>query len=466
MKSNTCPRWHLIACTALALVAGPASAAPPARLAYSFDVIATLGDAAPGGTQFTNDFEPNGINNRGDILFGADVNFSSSGEGVYLWNKGEPKPRLLARSCDFSGAIYPPESCGDGSFSNAGFLGPITLNAQGDAAFGFFLGHNTSQFPFPTPFRSGAYRYSHATQMVAPVVLPGNAAPGGGTFLGVGYSISMNDAGSLVFPAFTDKTGQRQGLFMADGRNNLSSIVLPGDLAPRGGAFDSAYLPSINGHGDIAFTAHLEGEECVDIPPPNASVVCVGSLYLKSAATGKVQSLVHQGETPVPGGGVFRQAGVPVMNNLGDIAFLGDLTPSPAVNENMGIFLYSGGRIIPVMRPGDPIKGGGTFVTASLVWGGQFHLNNRREVIFNAVIEDADGQQKTAVFLWSNGNSQLVAKTGTDIGHGKIIKQLVFGGDFAPAGLNSGVTNNDHGQVLFGATLEGDTGVLLLATPQ
>src|SRR5437016_4001876 len=39
--------------------------------AYEFHVVAYLGDAAPGGGVFTNDFEPTALNNRGQLAFTA-----------------------------------------------------------------------------------------------------------------------------------------------------------------------------------------------------------------------------------------------------------------------------------------------------------------------------------------------------------------------------------------------------------
>lgn len=70
-----------------------AQAKPPG---YAFTPLAFLGDPAPGpgGGVFINDFEPNGINNCGDVLFGADV--STGGEGVFLLNKGQ-KSQLRIR---------------------------------------------------------------------------------------------------------------------------------------------------------------------------------------------------------------------------------------------------------------------------------------------------------------------------------------------------------------------------------
>ncbi|HXJ56813.1 MAG TPA: choice-of-anchor tandem repeat NxxGxxAF-containing protein, partial [Verrucomicrobiae bacterium] len=41
--------------------------------AYTFKVVAAVGDPAPGGGAFTTDFEPSALNNRGQLAFTADL---------------------------------------------------------------------------------------------------------------------------------------------------------------------------------------------------------------------------------------------------------------------------------------------------------------------------------------------------------------------------------------------------------
>src|ERR1043165_5307806 len=47
---------------------------------------AFFGDPAPGGGQFTFDFEPSAINERADVAFTADV--TTGGEGVFVARHG------------------------------------------------------------------------------------------------------------------------------------------------------------------------------------------------------------------------------------------------------------------------------------------------------------------------------------------------------------------------------------------
>lgn len=60
-----------LAVLAAAMGALTAEAAPPGG--YTFSVVATLGDPAPGGGRHINDLEPGDINSRGDVAFASDL---------------------------------------------------------------------------------------------------------------------------------------------------------------------------------------------------------------------------------------------------------------------------------------------------------------------------------------------------------------------------------------------------------
>jgi hypothetical protein len=161
------------------------------------------------------------------------------------------------------------------------------------------------------------------------------------------------------------------------------------------------------------------------------------------------------------------------MNNRGDIVFLGDLSPSPgAAFQTTAVYLHSEGGTVPVARPGDPMPGGGTFVTASNIFGNQVHVNNRREVTFNAVLDtdvNGDGILDSGLFVWSDATLRLVARTGTVIpGVGTVDRMQPAPLVFPPSiigTLSSGAINNDRGQVLFALTLTDGRVVMLVATP-
>jgi hypothetical protein len=438
---------------------------------FRFTSLATIPGPAPGGGQLVNDFEPGGLNNRGEVAFVADVTASGE-EGVFLGREG--RITQIARS----GQPAP----GGGTF-NADILpllgvapGAVNLvdsNDQGDVSFGFFL----SPVGLPLGVNAGVYRYSHSTQTVIPVVVPGvTPAPGGGMFAGTSYAFgltNLNNRGDLVFPGIVpgadiapgppgvDGLGLGVGLFLADPQGHIASVVRPGDPAPGGGTFDFASNAWINDRGDIAFDAHQADDECFNFGvPQDIGLACLPTgVYLKGAATGAIQAIAHQGD-PAPGGGVYRFLQLPVMNNRDDIVFYGDLTPAgQSPLQTVGVFLHSEGGTIAVARPSDPLPGGGHVVTV-IPAAHSDYVNNRGVVTFDAQLDtDAnhDGVPDTGLYEWSRGTLSLVARTGTIIPGMGTIAQI--------NALGSGILN-DRGQVLFQATLTDGRIVLLIATPQ
>ena len=171
-----------------------------------------------------------------------------------------------------------------------------------------------------------------------------------------------------------------------------------------------------------------------------------------------------------------------MINNHGDLVFLGDLTAPPDSRQMTGVFLHLRGETRRVAGPSDEMPGGGKFVTASNSLGWQLHMNNAGEIVFNATLDTAtlstdDGNAipDTGLYVWSHGSLRLVARTGTVIPGVGTIAQLVMNVlRVAPPPVfvpNSGAHNNDWGQMVFGARLiekdeQGEQrGVLLVATP-
>ena len=129
---------------ALAKPLGDSSLGKPS--AYSFTTIAVLGDPAPGGGNFTFDFEPNAISNRGEVAFTADM--TTGGEGVFVGRKGQLTQIMR------SGQPAP----GGGTFGPTEF-DRLGLNAGGDLAIAFSL----EPFEFKPALNSGIFRFSHTT---------------------------------------------------------------------------------------------------------------------------------------------------------------------------------------------------------------------------------------------------------------------------------------------------------------
>lgn len=465
---------YLLTTPALAALLSILCMPAEAQHSYSFTKLATLGDPAPGGGFHANDFEPGAINNRGDVIYGTDLATSSDAsfrEGVFLRRSGQAEVALARANGTAPG----------GGIFDVLLLGGTTLNDSGGAAFAFTL----QPFGQPTGVNSGLYRLSPITGNVTPVVVPDvTPAPAGGQFRGVGFNTSLNNKGDLVFSGIiaTDKgvhvpgedyIGLGVGVFKADARDQISSVVSPGDAAPGGGVFDYAGASgaggaSINQAGDVAFAGHVAGEE-VPFPtfPPQAQLIsALGSLYVKDAQSGKITSIAHAGD-PAPCGGTFREIPSLVLNNSGDVAFVGDISPAPNVNQPLAVFLHSKHSTVAVACPNDLMPGGGRFDHS----GFGTSLNNADDVVFNAVLNtNTGGIPDTGLYVWSHGSVGLVARTGTVIpGVGTISLTTTGTSIFPPppAGSLFPLVGpiNDHGQILFGVTLTDGRGVLLIATP-
>jgi hypothetical protein len=397
MKTQiTKTKSSLFAAAMLALAAlHPAEGAPE----YTFTPIAFLGDAAPGGGTFNNDFEPSAINNRGDFAFTADLIMPGQ-EGVFL-NQGGTLIQL---------ARFGLSAPGGGTFAS-GELGNIGFNEEGDAAFGFTLeplNYFFSSDGFGEGANGGIYRYSHTTQEITPIAFTGSPAPGGGAFAGVGFDINMNSRGTMAFIGMLGTADNpAQGIFLADKSGNLTSVVAPGTPAPNGGTWVNAYAPHLNNQDDMVFDGYSTSDT------PGAT-----SLYLRNHASGNLE-LVSKAGDPLPGGGVLQAAWAPRINDAGDIAFGAPLGAPVALSFYTGplaICLRRGQDLLQIAANGDPMPGGGhisLIPAADWSWG----LNNRGEVAFAATLDTSasPGTPDEGLYIYSGGALHLIARTGTII---------------------------------------------------
>ena len=301
MNGNMKYRQSIVAVVGVALLVAvvgrtsqDASAHPKG---YTFTPLAFLGDPTSGGDTFLDVFDSNRINNRGDVLFGANVTADEE-QCLFLLRKGE-----------IVQMAHPGEPAPGGGVFDGGFLSPTTLNNKGDAGFVFVLD------PFTLPFgvNAGVYHFSHTTHTVTPVVIPEvTEVRGGSVFKGVHFGASLNNRGDLVFAGIvqTDQgihlpdeayIGLRVGVFKANKKGHISSVVNPGDPAPDGGVFfDMASGPWMNDGGDVTFTGHVADEECrAKGFPPQATVIhCLRNVYVKKATTGKIRSIGWSAGSP------------------------------------------------------------------------------------------------------------------------------------------------------------------------
>src|SRR5215471_4775923 len=451
------PAWLLHAVTVVLILLGIAipTTTAQAQKSYEFTAIAFLGDPAPGGGFFNNDFEPRGINSQGQVAFHADVvpGFGN-GEEVFLATRGRIIQILR------SGDAAP----GGGTLDLFGAWN-TSLNDNGDVSVAFQL----SPFPFLSPegTNAGIYRFDADSSTVSAVMTPGvTPAPGGGFFQGSSAlrSTVVNNSGTVLFDGMIPTAdgihiqgepyiGLGVGIFQADRNGAISSVVSPGDPAPGGGTFDFAANGYINSGGDVAFGAHIASDPCNSNAMQTDIIRCFESVYVKKKGTGEITSIAHQGD-PAPGGGTYRLAFGPVINSRGDIVFIGDLTPAPDFLKDLAVFLNVGGVTVPIARPGDPMPGGGNLATAS-DFITNYNLNNRGDVSFHGFLDTGE----EGIYVSSHGALSLVAKTGSVLPGIGTIAQL------SPTNLFGNGLNNNRGQVLFWGTLTDGRIGMFVATP-
>ena len=461
-------KWHAFVAVAgigvVASVVGGGRAIASTRATpskYTFTPIAYLGQSATGGGSFIFDFEPSAVNDSGEVAFTADLSqdgVNDIGEGTFVGTAGH-----LANFA----RVGQPAPRG-GTFS-VGELGRMGLNNRGDVSFAFTL----DPFTVPLGLNAGVYRQSHNSSTLSALIAPGDPAPGGGTFGGTWFHTGINATGATVFSGVVSTNsaqppsynGMAEGLFLARPDGTIVKVVRPGDPAPGGQTFDDANNGSINDAGDIAFGAHIAGEPCVDIGDP---LLCGESVYRRTGASGTIVSIAHQGSASPCAATPYRLAFGPLINNDGNIAFIGDLTPSPQPpNTTDAVFRYTSGRVGVVACPGMSMPGGGRMVSAG-AQDGTYSLNAAGEITYAAVLDTSTGGvADNGVYLFSNGRTSVVARTGTVMrGVGTIASVgLTSPGSAAAPPNQDGGLLNDAGQVLFSATLTDGRVALVLATP-
>lgn len=448
----------LVLSGALVLAAAGPVEANEVNSSVSFRVVAWLGDPAPGGGQFLNDFEVGGINDQGQAAFVSDlVPTSPILEGVYL-----------ARSGGISALAKAPQPAPGGGtiyFEQ----GVMSLNNSGLLALPLSLTPDTPQRSMPIGVDVGIYT-SRAGSALNPLLVPRvTKANDGQTLLGT-VVVSLNNHGDVLFDSYIQTpngihipgqpySGIGRAVYTSrasDGNDrqdppSISVVAQPGDPAPDGGTFDFAGAGMINDRGDIVFRAHRAGHPCVTSIPQIFSIQCSDAIYVRHAGAGRVQRVAGMGD-PAPGGGTFGFARTPEINAQGWIAFRGTTDPSPTLGSPTGVYLASPeGELRAIVRPGDPMPGGKTLLRVA---GGCFGLNDAGEIFFGAELTDGSSGE----YLWSHGKVQLLAGTGTVVpGVGTLVDAIGPCDTLQPL-------NNRGEALIVGTFADGRTALMVAST--
>jgi hypothetical protein len=170
---------------------------------------------------------------------------------------------------------------------------------------------------------------------------------------------ALNDQGQAA--VFIQPFPFPNGFFLFS-QGALTSIARDGDPAPGGGHFvlpfpDSTFGPAINHNGDVAFAADLD----------------TGGAAVFLFRQGSLSRIAGPGD-PDPSGNIFLLADTPSINSAGQIAFTGDVNV-----DGFGTFLFTNGVIVKIARPGDRVPGEGR---PTLTFADSARLNNQGQVAF------------------------------------------------------------------------------------
>ena len=229
-----------------------------------------------------------------------------------------------------------------------------------------------------------------------------------GVFDSFNFGVSVNDRGTVAFAA--DLVDGDSGVFLGRG----------GEIAPvflsSAGVLSGSPKPTINDRGQVAFQASTEEEKgvflwnrgrvttIVDTSSPGLAdvdsdialndrgqVAFIGltedeNFTIFKGRRGRLRRVVDDTET------FHSFFGAPSINERGEVLFWAAFNVGGEDAPPEGIFLASGGEIIPVIRAGDPLDGS---TVTDVYLARERTLNNRGQVVFGADLEDG----RFAVYL-------------------------------------------------------------------
>jgi len=426
-------------------------------------VVAAFGDPAPGAGTFTSARLPS-LNGQGQVAFLAQVD-PADRSGIFLFN-GDAITQVVSTN-DFSPeggrfiafyevalndagqiALHAFATTGEGIFlASPGAITTLALTGQpapGGGIFGALTSpaiNASGQVVFSAP---GTGIFLAVDGTLTRVARVGDPAPGGegATFVSLQYPASISDAGEVVFDAYASPPG-RGGIYLFSG-GQIVRVIAGGDPAPEEETFGAVAHPSVNASGQIAFHGNVSGGRGS------------GAYLLSKGSVTRVMRPLQ----PSPEGDVFTQARDSVLNNMGQVAFIGSLA-----NHVGGIYLYSDGMITrvagqgdaigreprfasasgltidaagqvafsgetfpgghalfdeahnPIAHPGDPAPEGGVFTSVSLPTG-----NDRGDIVFLA----ANSNGHTTAYLSSEGSLKRIVGTGDPAPQGETFQAFYF----------------------------------------
>jgi hypothetical protein len=212
-----------------------------------------------------------------------------------------------------------------------------------------------------------------------------------GTFSEHYYPTPINDRGEVAFLA---RLSDKSGIF-ASRPNGLETVAIVGKPAPIKGANFIGFgnrAPGINNKGEIVFVGFFDGPEAGR------------GLFIKGA--GPAQLIARSGEA-IPGSTYnFTDFHSPVINQRGDIAFIGNFG-----GRNRGIFIKTAKGLEAIAVTEQPVPGGAKEEGFNNF--NQVAMNDRGEVVFYGQTRGPYTGVDVGIFMRDEkGTLKVLAKRG------------------------------------------------------
>jgi hypothetical protein len=396
-----------------------------AQTTYKIQPIVKLGDQvgdltirAEGG-----DFEIGTLNDNGQIVFITENANVDGSEMLFQYTDGKLIP-LVAAGREAPG----------GRWSQAGGIyAPVSMNQLGNVVFATPVTVGDSTTP-------GTFLWDFKAQKTTAVALKGMPAANNLSFEAAGsFAPAINNRNEIALLGQVKNAEGKalDGLFFRGTDGTLRPVALPDQELPGGGKILSTLLPSLNDAGVIAFSVRRQGDADY-------------SAYLWN--NGTITPLAVVG-SDAPDGRRFNGVAARVNNKNGNVLVVDGFANPPDPTRPGAIYLFAGGKLTPVLVPGQEMPGGGKFKSLPLSIYAVSFANDAGQHVILANLQDG----ATAAYLMqADGTLSLILKSGTTTDLGKIT---------SIGGATSGVGFNNKGQVALVVQINEGLDTMVLLTP-
>jgi hypothetical protein len=421
------------------LVAGLALLAPSAtgsKPDYSIQSIVRAGDRVGDLALKTGSYlYVDALNDAGQLLFTTET---AAGGETLIQHAGDRFTLIFAAGREFPGGTWPRDG---------GLIWPSSMNERGNVAFATW---NTA-----TGDSGGAYLWDAQTGQVTPVAEEGVPAAPDMRIFGTGTA-ALNSRDEIALSALLCCTHGEigVGLFLWSRGGTLQPVALPRQALPGGRELRSAFWPTLNDAGMIAF---LEGPLVSGRPVPEHAYLWEQGTFIRVAGQG----------ADIPGGGTFHSIDGAWVNNQNRTVLVA--ARSSVHPDQTGLYRFANGQLTALIVPGQEMPGGGKLLTIPRVGLTPIAVytvsaaNSTGQHAFLARLEDG----RTAAYrLDPDGRSALLLRSDTTTALGAMTH--VGGTADTDLGPSGGLGLNRGGQVALPVRIAGDAAdriVLLTPTP-